>query len=107
MIIYLAGLQSVPTDMYDAAKVDGANILRRFFNITLPLMSPVIFYNLVIGLIATFQYFTQAYIASTSVGREVGGPVRSTLFTIFTFIKVDLSSSRWDMPPPWHGCSSS
>ena len=80
MIIYLAGLQSVPTDMYDAAKVDGANVLRRFVNITLPLMSPVIFYNLVIGLIATFQFFTQAYIASSSVGREVGGPVRSTLF---------------------------
>ena len=74
MIIYLAGLQSVPTDMYDAAKVDGANVLRRFFNITVPLMSPVIFFNLIIGLIATFQYFTQAYIASTSVGREVGGP---------------------------------
>ena len=80
MIIYLAGLQNVPTDMYDAAKVDGANMLRRFINITFPMMSPVIFYNLIIGLIATFQYFTQAYIASSSVGDEVGGPVRSTLF---------------------------
>ena len=80
MIIYLAGLQSVPTEMYDAAKVDGANMLRRFFNITLPMMSPVILYNLIIGLIATFQYFTQAYIASSSVGDEIGGPVRSTLF---------------------------
>ena len=80
MIIYLAGLQSVPTDMYDAAKVDGANMLRRFVNITIPMMSPVIFFNLIIGLIATFQYFTQAYIASLSVGDEIGGPVRSTLF---------------------------
>lgn len=80
MIIYLAGLQSVPTDMYDAAKVDGAGMLRRFLNITIPMMSPVIFYNLIIGLIATFQYFTQAYIASASIGDEVGGPVRSTLF---------------------------
>ncbi len=80
MIIYLAGLQSVPTEMYDAAKVDGANMLRRFVNITLPMMSPVIFFNLIMGLIATFQYFTQAYIASASVGDEVGGPVRSTLF---------------------------
>lgn len=80
MIINLAGLQSVPTDLYDAAKVDGATMIRRFFHITIPMMSPVIFYNLVLGLIATFQYFTQAYIASTSIGREIGGPVRSTLF---------------------------
>jgi multiple sugar transport system permease protein len=81
MIIYLAGLQGVPTDLYEAAKVDGAGVWRRFRNITIPMMSPVIFYNLVLGLIATFQYFTQAFIASQSTGsQEVGGPVRSTLF---------------------------
>lgn len=79
MIIYLAGLQGIPTDLYDASKVDGAGMLKRFRHITIPMMSPVIFYNLVLGLIATFQYFTQAFIASQSTG-EVGGPVRSTLF---------------------------
>lgn len=76
MIIYLAGLQGVPTDLYDAAKVDGANLFQRFRNITLPMMTPVIFYELVLSLIATFQYFTEAYVASNGTG----GPVRSTLF---------------------------
>lgn len=80
MIIYLAGLQGVPTDLYDAAKVDGATALGRFRYVTIPMMSPVIFYNLVLGLIATFNYFTQAYVASTSAAGGIGSPLRSTLF---------------------------
>jgi multiple sugar transport system permease protein len=83
MIIYLAGLQSVPVDLYDAAKVDGAGAWQRFNFVTLPMMSPVVFYNLVLGLIATFNYFTQAYVASNAVstgGQDLGGPIRSTLF---------------------------
>ncbi len=75
MIIYLAGLQGIPTTLYDAAKIDGANSRQRFWNVTIPLMTPVLFYNLVIGLIASFQYFTEVYVA-TSGG---GGPARSTL----------------------------
>jgi len=75
MIIYLAGLQGIPTTLYEAAKLDGANNLQRFRNVTLPLMTPVIFYNLVIGLIGSFQYFTEVYVTT---GGE-GGPVRSTL----------------------------
>lgn len=78
MIIYLAGLQGIPTDLYDAAKVDGANAWHRFRNVTLPLMTPVIFYNLVLGMIATFQYFTEVYVATS--GTSLGGPQRSTLF---------------------------
>jgi len=78
MIIYLAGLQGVPVDLYDAAKVDGANSLQRFRSVTIPMMTPVLFYNLVLGLIATFSYFTQAYVASAAVG-DIGGPARSTL----------------------------
>jgi multiple sugar transport system permease protein len=80
MIIYLAGLQGVPTDLYDAAKVDGASVTQRFRFITLPMMSPVIFYNLVLGLIATLNYFTQAYIAGSAVDESMGAPARSTLF---------------------------
>jgi multiple sugar transport system permease protein len=80
MIIYLAGLQSVPPDLYDAAKVDGADSLQQFRYVTIPMMSPVLFYNLVLGLIATFNYFTQAYVASDAVNGDVGGPVRATLF---------------------------
>jgi multiple sugar transport system permease protein len=76
MLIFLAGLQSVPTELYDAAKVDGAGRWSTFRHITLPMISPVLFYNLIIALIATFQYFTQAYVVSN--GR--GDPDRATLF---------------------------
>jgi len=76
MIIYLSGLQGVPTTLYEAARVDGANKFQSFIHITLPMTSPVIFFNLVMGLISTFQYFTIAF--TTSGG--TGGPARSTLF---------------------------
>ena len=76
MIIYLAGLQGVPTTLYEAAKIDGANAGQRFWNITIPLMTPVIFYNLVLGLIGAFNYFTEVYVVTDGDG----GPVRSTLF---------------------------
>jgi multiple sugar transport system permease protein len=74
MIIYLAGLQSIPTTLYDAAHVDGANRWHRLRYITLPMMTPIIFYNLVMGTIGTFQYFTNAYVMTG------GGPVEATLF---------------------------
>jgi multiple sugar transport system permease protein len=74
MIIYLAGLQSIPTTLYEASELDGANSWQKLFRITLPLMSPVIFFNLVIGIIGTFQYFTEAYVLTN------GGPAESTLF---------------------------
>lgn len=83
VIIYLAGLQGVPTDLYDAAKVDGATAWQRFWYVTLPMTTPVIFYNLVLGLIGTFQYFTEVYVISSSSGTTgggLGGPARSTLF---------------------------
>ena len=76
MLIFLAGLQSVPTELYDAAKVDGAGPWASFRNVTLPMISPVLFYNVIIALIAAFQYFTQAYVVSN--GR--GDPDRATLF---------------------------
>jgi multiple sugar transport system permease protein len=76
MIIYLAGLQGVPVDLYDAAKVDGANSWQRFRAVTIPMMTPVLFYNLILGLIGTFSYFTQVYVATEGTG----GPARSTLF---------------------------
>lgn len=74
MILYLAGLQGVPTQLYEAAKVDGANAWRRFWAVTLPGISPVIFYSLVIGAIGAFQYFTNAYVMTR------GGPKYATLF---------------------------
>jgi len=74
MIIYLAGLQSIPEHLYEAAEIDGANAWRRFWAVTVPMMTPTIFFNLVMGLINSFQVFTTAYVATG------GGPVNSTLF---------------------------
>jgi len=76
MLIALAGLQSVPTELYEAARIDGAGRWAQFRNVTIPMVSPVLFYNLVIGLIGTFQYFTQAYVLTN--GR--GDPDNATLF---------------------------
>jgi multiple sugar transport system permease protein len=76
MLIFLAGLQGVPTELYEAARVDGAGPWSTFRHVTVPMISPVIFYNLIIVLIATFQYFTQAYVITN--GR--GDPGGETLF---------------------------
>ena len=76
MVIFLGGLQSVPESLYDAAKVDGANAIRRFFSITLPMISPVIFFVITTSIIQSFQTFTGAFIITG------GGPVRSTLFIV-------------------------
>jgi multiple sugar transport system permease protein len=73
-IIYLAGLQGIPTDLYEAAEVDGASSWVRFWNITLPMMTPVLFFTLVTGFIAALQVFTQAFIMTQ------GGPNNATLF---------------------------
>lgn len=74
IIIYLSGLQGVPEDMYEAAELDGAGRFRRFFSITMPMISPTIFFNLIMGIIGGFQYFTQAFVMTN------GGPLNSTLF---------------------------
>lgn len=76
MIIFLAGLKQIPEEYYEAASVDGATKVRQFFSITIPLLSPVILFNLVIQMISAFQAFTQAYI----IGGGRGGVLNSTLF---------------------------
>jgi multiple sugar transport system permease protein len=76
MIIFLAGLKQIPEDYYEAASVDGASKVRQFFSITIPLLSPVILFNLVMQMIYAFQAFTQAYI----IGGGRGGVLNSTLF---------------------------
>lgn len=73
-IIYLAGLQGIPTDLYEAAEVDGAAGWSRFWNITLPMMTPVLFFQLLTGIIGALQVFTQAFIMTE------GGPNNATLF---------------------------
>lgn len=76
MIIFLAGLQQIPKELYEAAEIDGANAFQKFRNVTVPLLTPVIFFNLVLGIINSFQAFTSAYIVSGGSG----GPADSTLF---------------------------
>jgi multiple sugar transport system permease protein len=83
MIIMLAGLQGVPSELYDAAKVDGANAVYRFLRITIPMISPVIFYNLVLATIAAFQYFLTAYV----LFQNTAGPDNSALFYMMNLYK--------------------
>jgi len=73
-VIYLAGLQAIPEQLYEAALIDGANGWQRMIRITLPLMTPTIFFNLITGFISAFQVFTSAFLLTG------GGPLNSTLF---------------------------
>jgi multiple sugar transport system permease protein len=73
MLIFLAGLQGIPTALYEAAQIDGANSWRRFWNITLPMLTPTIFFSIIMRIIGSFQVFTQAFIMTK------GGPNNATL----------------------------
>jgi multiple sugar transport system permease protein len=77
MVIYLAALQDIPTQLYEAADLDGANTWHKIRHITIPTVSPVLFFTLIMGLITSFQYFTQAYVMTS------GGPGNSTRFFAF------------------------
>jgi ABC-type sugar transport system permease subunit/ABC-type glycerol-3-phosphate transport system substrate-binding protein len=77
MIVWLAGLKSIPASLYEAAEVDGATPFQQFLHVTIPQLTPYIFFNLLMGLIGTFQVFGQAFIMTQ------GGPVNSTLFYVY------------------------
>ncbi|HWP41496.1 MAG TPA: sugar ABC transporter permease, partial [Tepidisphaeraceae bacterium] len=81
MIIWLAGLQSIPQQLYEAASIDGAGAWRRFVHVTLPMLSPYILFNTIVGVIGTMQIFGEAYIMTA------GGPVDSTLFYAYYLFK--------------------
>jgi multiple sugar transport system permease protein len=84
MVIFLAGLKQVPAELYEAASVDGAGAVRKFLKITLPMLSPVLFFNLLLETINAFQVFSSAFIISGGTG----GPADSTLFyTLYLYIK--------------------
>lgn len=94
MLIFLAALQDVPQELTEAAKIDGANALQRFWNVTVPLISPVIFFNMVLGVIASFSVFTIAYIATD------GGPAYATWFYVlhlfqnaFSYLRMGYASA--------------
>jgi multiple sugar transport system permease protein len=84
MLIFLAGLKQLPQDLYEAAALDGAGPVRVFFRITLPLLSPMVFFNLVLETINAFQTFTPAFVVSSGTG----GPIDSTLlYTLYLYLK--------------------
>ena len=81
MVIYLAGLQEIPKSMYEAADLDGANPWKKTMNVTVPLLSPVITFNVIMAIIGTLQYFTQAYVIFPG-----GAPAQSTyLYTMYLY----------------------
>lgn len=94
MLVFLAGLQAIPTDLYEAAAIDGASKRARLRHVTLPLLTPSIFFNLILGIIAGFRVFTGAYIATE------GGPAYASLFYVlhlyfnaFTYMSMGYASA--------------
>jgi ABC-type sugar transport system permease subunit len=85
MLTMLAGMQSVPTDLYDAAKVDGAGAWRTFLNVTLPMISPVIFYNLILSVVGLFQYFLVPLVVNQGTGAPGGATMFYNMFLYKTF----------------------
>ncbi len=85
MLIMLAGLQGVPTDLYDAAKTDGANGWQTFWNVSFPMISPVIFYNVVLSVVGLFQYFQVPLVVNQGTGRPGGHTFFYNLYLYKTF----------------------
>jgi multiple sugar transport system permease protein len=90
MVIFLAGLQDVPTALYEASIIDGAGFWQRLLHVTLPMISPVIYFNLVMGIIAGFQAFAQALIMTSATG----APEQSTLFYVLQLYNVGFMDLR-------------
>ena len=100
MLIFLAGLKGLPKSLYEAAEVDGAGRLTRFLRITLPMLSPTIFFNLIMSMIGAFQTFDSAFVISTAHAGQIGAPLKSTLFYLlhlyqegFTYINMGYASA--------------
>ncbi len=88
MVIYLAGLQDIPVSLYESAEIDGANWWQKTLHITLPMLSPVIYFNLIMGIIGTFQIFAAPYIMTN------GGPERATTFYTFYLFNLAFEDLR-------------
>jgi multiple sugar transport system permease protein len=94
MLIYLGGLQGIPTQLYEAAEIDGANAWHRLWSVTLPMLTPVILFNLILGIIGAFSYFTNAFVMTQ------GGPNYGSYFylldlyyTAWNYLKMGLASA--------------
>jgi multiple sugar transport system permease protein len=97
MVIFLAGLMQVPQELYEAADVDGAGKWRKFVHITLPMLSPVIFFNVLMETVGAFQLFGPAYI----IGGESGGPAWSTLFYTVRIYTLAFTDFRMGYASAW------
>src|SRR5215211_4138507 len=96
MLIMLSGLQGVPTELYDAAKVDGATGWQTFWKVTFPMISPVIFYNLVLSIVGLFQYFLVPLVVNSGTGRPGGATYFYNLYlykTFFTYQNMSYGST--------------
>ena len=100
MIIYMAAIQGVPRDLYDAAQIDGAGQVRQFTRITVPIITPAIFFTLIIGFIYSFQIFTEVMSLTINFVGGPGGPARSTLMLVvylyqeaFTFLRMGYAAT--------------
>jgi multiple sugar transport system permease protein len=100
MVIFLGGLQTVPRELYEAAHIDGAGAWARFRHVTLPLISPILFFNLIMGIIGALKVFDLAYAFGAAQGLVPGGPARATLFfglnlyqQAFTYFHMGLASA--------------
>ena len=102
MLIFLAGLQGIPQELYEAAEIDGANAWQRFWHVTLPMISPTMFFNLVLGIIGALQIFSDRLRRDRAAAR----PTRPGS-TRCTSTATPSSSSRWATPRRWPGSSSS
>ena len=96
LVIFLAALQDIPQHLYEAAELDGANLVQKTWSVTLPMLTPTIFFNLVLGVIGAFQYFTTAYVLT----QGNGGPAGATLFyslllfrNAFSYFKMGYASA--------------
>jgi len=78
-VIYLAGLQNIPPHLYEAAEIDGAGRWHRFWRITIPLLTPTLFFQLIVEMIGSFKVFTQAFVITQ------GGPLKATYFYLYYF----------------------
>lgn len=88
VVIYLAGLQGISNELYESVQIDGGNALHKFVNVTLPMLSPVIFYNIVMGIIGSMQTFTQAYIMTG------GGPGNASLFYVLLLYRTAFTNQE-------------
>lgn len=100
LTLLMAGLKSVPVELYEAAGLDGASPLQQYFRVTLPMLTPVIFFNLIIGMIGALQIFTQIYIMTGSGGSGMGGPNNASMMIVpylfnngFRFYKMGYASA--------------